>query len=1116
MATRLPEPSGGECGVDAADEVAAGRLEETNMDALDGAAVADDGAPSGDRDEKCSIEKSEGANQEEEDKDICRICRCGSEVGPLFHPCACSGSIRHVHEECLEEWLRHSYTGGGGGEENAFGIGGRVADDFEGARCELCGSTFSFKPVFAPGTPERLSAMGFAGALCWTAATFIVPLVFRVALCIFTWTYMVPMVNSMAFRVIFYHGASWEKSWELLLEAFSEWPFAAGDEDVQSQRDMYGQWTSGFAVQATIIVSFLAVLSVFDYCRMHHRAVQLERQFGGNQLDGQNGREENQEREEQQRGVNAQDGDIVNDMPPPDAAAAPPPPVAPPIDPNENNFAGGGFGDADDVEVVEINIALDQLLGFRGTVLSLLHNVAWLITFNIIFMFVLVWSPMYIGSSVLGKWGLTTWPNASLWFSEEWRQLVLDPFRSLDTVAQGPLNSTKGIETLELSTSNPDVNVLVTFNHSKTVPEAEFWYGCEALAARAACFFAGYALLFLVRVVAGRAWRWTLRAIGHEQTDDFGWVEDCFKVCSLLFFKVGCFPIFLGAIIERCTRPRLDYTLEERYAFMLAHPILGTMILWIAGITFMLIVTILALQMREILHPDILHHFIRPHDPSINFLHQLLSEPMSYHAKKIAVTSFVYLFLIALFLRVPSLLLDAAGAPAVRPRLSYAFIECQLPLELVLFHFGVLYLLDHGKNVLQRFQKTYWERAAAILGVKEELLPLHGEVVGERELDSESSGDSDDEASSECSCDDHEMSAPTEMLYDSDSDSDSDDYGYYYPFSDTSDEEEEDLEEDVVEEENVPHRHMFPNPFQAPPNNNFDDEDAGPLLPRKPLSLVSVGKIGVLLLASWVVYFFLCALPFAIPLALGRVGMAIEIQVPYVSDHDPHAFVTGWLVVIACIHSWPAIAAWTRSGAQFWRGMPREKKAECAISLLLGAAIPLQAGFAFLVNAGFASDDVAETTCAARVQDALLRPGCNIVQAYASFSYATIFCCQMISRGRVPEYVLDRVQPALQKVQGEYSFGPLVHEILVPVHKFLACIGILPVAALIFLETAFPSLNACPGSVRAPVQTQILAGALITTAPAVRSFMSSKISDLHNYLHHQRYLIGQRLQNAGM
>ena len=50
-----------------------------------------------------------GEYLEEEDDDCCRICRLPAEQGrPLYHPCKCSGSIRHVHEACLSAWLKHS------------------------------------------------------------------------------------------------------------------------------------------------------------------------------------------------------------------------------------------------------------------------------------------------------------------------------------------------------------------------------------------------------------------------------------------------------------------------------------------------------------------------------------------------------------------------------------------------------------------------------------------------------------------------------------------------------------------------------------------------------------------------------------------------------------------------------------------------------------------------------------------------------------------------------------------------------------------------------------------------------------------------------------------------
>jgi E3 ubiquitin-protein ligase MARCH6 len=48
-------------------------------------------------------------DEEEEEEDVCRICRNpGEPDNPLRYPCACSGSIKFVHQDCLLQWLNHS------------------------------------------------------------------------------------------------------------------------------------------------------------------------------------------------------------------------------------------------------------------------------------------------------------------------------------------------------------------------------------------------------------------------------------------------------------------------------------------------------------------------------------------------------------------------------------------------------------------------------------------------------------------------------------------------------------------------------------------------------------------------------------------------------------------------------------------------------------------------------------------------------------------------------------------------------------------------------------------------------------------------------------------------
>ena len=73
-----------------------------------------------------------------EDEVICRICHETSPSHHMLSPCACSGTIRYVHNECLLEWLRHAH---GSSLSNAL-------------ECRVCRQPFS---VTVPGICSYLS-----------------------------------------------------------------------------------------------------------------------------------------------------------------------------------------------------------------------------------------------------------------------------------------------------------------------------------------------------------------------------------------------------------------------------------------------------------------------------------------------------------------------------------------------------------------------------------------------------------------------------------------------------------------------------------------------------------------------------------------------------------------------------------------------------------------------------------------------------------------------------------------------------------------------------------------------------------------------------------------------
>ncbi|XP_015436300.1 PREDICTED: E3 ubiquitin-protein ligase MARCH8-like [Dufourea novaeangliae] len=84
--------------------------------------------------------------------DICRICHCeGEEGAPLLAPCYCSGSLRYVHQTCLQEWIKTSDT----------------------RACELCKFTFIMHAKTKPFCEwQKLEMSALEVRKLWCAVAF--------------------------------------------------------------------------------------------------------------------------------------------------------------------------------------------------------------------------------------------------------------------------------------------------------------------------------------------------------------------------------------------------------------------------------------------------------------------------------------------------------------------------------------------------------------------------------------------------------------------------------------------------------------------------------------------------------------------------------------------------------------------------------------------------------------------------------------------------------------------------------------------------------------------------------------------------------------------------------
>ncbi|KAH6668776.1 hypothetical protein B0J14DRAFT_703603 [Halenospora varia] len=125
---------------------------------------------------------TEGDDDGTGDADTCRICRGeGSDSEPLFHPCKCSGSIKHVHQDCLMEWLSHSQK----------------------KHCELCKTPFRFTKLYSPNMPQHLPfgvlVRHVLVHIAKNLATWL-----RFCLVIVVWLAFLPYVIRQVWRLLFW------------------------------------------------------------------------------------------------------------------------------------------------------------------------------------------------------------------------------------------------------------------------------------------------------------------------------------------------------------------------------------------------------------------------------------------------------------------------------------------------------------------------------------------------------------------------------------------------------------------------------------------------------------------------------------------------------------------------------------------------------------------------------------------------------------------------------------------------------------------------------------------------------------------------------------------------
>lgn len=359
----------------------------------------------------------------------------------------------------------------------------------------------------------------------------------------------------------------------------------------------------------------------------------------------------------------------------------------------DNPFDGQDMQFNDDNQV---QIALLDVLGLEGPFFIIFRNAAWLMAFSSVYLTLLAFFPFVIGN-ILVRFGRAKFdeffPNYLEGFATK---QLLNAVESISTEKNIPLQF---VDFLLIAAGYITI-ITVLFcldwllSHVKSVKQLE---GIETFA------------------------------------DPVRQLATVVKVGVLLIMRIFLLPITLGAAILYLIAQQVMSSMSlQDWASFLAINAVGTYgLAWVAGITFMLSMTISVLQLREVLHPDIFGKLIKPQEAHNDLIASLVQESGLVHAKRIMLSFLVYSVLLQMIVGMPLLLFNYLSHTwhVFSPHffhfsLWYKQPELQIPIELLVGHISFLSILDQRKDIIGHLQHAWLVMVSRHLGLTRFIIPV--------------------------------------------------------------------------------------------------------------------------------------------------------------------------------------------------------------------------------------------------------------------------------------------------------------------------------------------------------------------------------------------------------
>ncbi|XP_075504178.1 putative E3 ubiquitin ligase SUD1 [Primulina tabacum] len=677
---------------------------------------------------------------EEEEEDVCRICRNPGDIdNPLQYPCACSGSIKFVHQECLLQWLTHS---------NA-------------RQCEVCKHPFSFSPVYADNAPTRLPFLEFIAGITMKAY-HVLHFFLRLSFVLCVWLLIIPFITFWIWRLAFVR--SFGEAQRLFLSHLGTTVILT-------------DCLHGFLLSASIVFIFLGATSLRDYFR-HLR------ELGGHDADREDEGDRNGVRGARRQAAQA-NRNVAADGNGEDGGAQGIGGAGQMIRRNAENVAArwemqaarleahveqmfDGLDDADGAE----DVPFDELVGMQGPVFHLVENAFTVLASNMIFLGVVIFVPFSLGRLILFymSWFLSSAASpllsAFVPLTESALSLASLTLKnaltaSVNLTSDSNENSMLGqvVDALKINaTGQTEVNISSAIAMDLLKVQSTGVSRLSDVTTLAVGYMFIFAfIIFYVGIITlirysrgepltmGRFYGFTsiaetIPSLFRQFVAAMRHLMTTIKVAFLLVIELGVFPLMCGWWLDLCTIRMFGKTISQRVEFFSVSPLASALVHWVVGIVYMLQISIFVSLLRGVLRNGVLYFLRDPADPNYNPFRDLIDDPVHKHARRVLLSVFVYGSLIVMLVFLP-VKLAMRMAPSIFPLdISVSDPFTEIPADMLLFQICIPFAVQHFKlrHTLKSILRYWFTAVGWALGLTDFLLPKPedngGQEHGNRDL----------------------------------------------------------------------------------------------------------------------------------------------------------------------------------------------------------------------------------------------------------------------------------------------------------------------------------------------------------------------------------------------